>query len=229
MIRYFYYKYFKYQVNPVILKNSYVIETNPMFLTKLISKKKNFINATILFYSILSFYTWVRFIFNVNLSLLLIMENNNINLFKLLFNNCNLNVIAEDDWIPGLLSNSHEIKNGNRYIINLIEDNIRFKKNPDFIYLCSTRRPLISQEAYNQVIPQFTILLSISKEITTYYIPLFVPKWNTKNYNINKIKYCNFSTAFYYKIKIRSIQKYVIMAKLIKPIPHLIYLSFLLI
>jgi hypothetical protein len=232
MINYFYNKYFKYQISPVVVKNFYVLETTPMLFTKIISQDKQFFNVKLLFYSMLSFYIWIHFIAEKQLALLLVVENTYINILKLLFTVHNFSFISENAWIPGILSNSHVVWNGKRYKFNFEEKNIFIKNIPDFIYLCSTKYLLVSKETNSQLIPQFAILSSITTALSVYLIPLFIPKWDKKYYKLNFTedtqKNNNVSKILYYKRHCLHMEKYITIKRLNKISSQLIYISFLL-
>lgn len=228
MIAYFYNKYLKYGLNPIFVKNRYFLEATPAICTNIILKDKQFFTTNLLFYSILSFYTWVRFITEQHLSLLVIIEQSDISVFKLfglMF--YNFDMISEKAWIPGLLSNSNEIWKGNRYLLNVGEEYIQLQNYPDFICLCSTKRPIISHEAKTQLIPQITMVSTIHNDIANCFIPLWIPKWKLNN-KIKNLKTFSYSQHIisHFLITRHIIEKYLIIKRTLKIRAYFIYFLF---
>jgi hypothetical protein len=58
-------------------------------------------------------------------------------------------------------------------MLNVVEDNIKIARIPDFLLFCSSRWPLILQEVNSQLIPQFITILKITNTLSKYFIPLF--------------------------------------------------------
>jgi hypothetical protein len=225
MVIYFYNKYTKYQLSPIIIKNLYFLEITATLFT-IGTKSNQFFNTNFLFYSMLSFYTWMRYIVGKRLSLLFVIEDTDLSLVKLLFTLQNFNFISENSWIPGILSNSQEIWSGERYIQAVEEGIIKFKNKPDFLFLCSTKRPLVSHEANSQLIPQIVTLSSITNAMSNYFIPLFIPKLITK-YKKKKIISTIFENIWHYRTQRIIFEKHLIITKSTKKINYLIYLSLL--
>jgi hypothetical protein len=156
-----------------------------VFFTQAFLKEKQLFRTKFLFYSILSFYFWARFIIEHNFYLWFVLEKNEPIILQLL-NRQNIGFIHEITWIPGIVSNTIEIKQGKRYLFSRKEKTINTPKLADFIFFCSTKQTIALQETNNQLIPQFALILNINHALSKYFIPLFVFKSKKQIYKLNK-------------------------------------------
>ena len=179
IINYFYKQCFKFKLNPLRSKKSFFEETI-LSTINVILKGGQLLNARLLFLSLSNFCVWIRFLAEQQLYLWLIFADKS--LLTTLFKQRNFGIIIEKAWIPGLLSNSYVVCNGERYAINNVQRNFETTRKLDFAFFSSIKKRIVFQEINNQLIPQFTMIWWMTNIWSNSFIPLFIPKFKQQNF-----------------------------------------------